>query len=190
MMEENKENVELQSATDKLKSDTDELVLDILKNDNSVEIKDLIQLFNLAQLKKQVVRSAAYNTIMDNVTAQIEERVKNNADCFSNKDLIDYVKTISDSLEKTQKQIADVDTSPSITINQQNNTVVLGKEELSRESREKVLDAINAFLNRIQNQQTDTNNELKEEFIEDEEESSEEIEKLPIKLEEEENHAE
>ena len=176
------ENKDLQTATDKLKSDTENIVLDILNSDDTLKTKDLTQLFNLAQLKKQVVRSAAYNTILDNVTEQIQKRVENNADCFSNKDLIDYVKTISDSLEKTQRQISDVDTSPTITINQQNNTVVVGESELSRESRENVLEAVNAFLKRIQNESA--NNPLGEELIEEspteEIDSSENIETVEL----------
>lgn len=69
----------------------------------------------------------------------MKERLDKRADQFSNKDLLDYAKVITDSMDKAQKQIQTVDSSPMIQINQQNNTVVVEDSELDRESRRKIM---------------------------------------------------
>lgn len=72
----------------------------------------------------------------------MQERLDKRADQFSNKDLLDYAKVITDSMDKAQKQIQTVDSSPMIQINQQNNTVVVEDSELDRESRRKIMLAV------------------------------------------------
>ena len=77
--------------------------------------------------------------MLDSITQQMKERLDKRADQFSNKDLLDYAKVITDSMDKAQKQIQTVDSSPMIQINQQNNTVVVEDSELDRESRRKIM---------------------------------------------------
>lgn len=57
------------------------------------------------------------------------------------------------SLDKAQKQLASVDETPLITVNQQNNTVIVG-DNLSRESRRKVTSVVDAILAKIRNEES------------------------------------
>lgn len=86
--------------------------------------------------------------MLDNITDQIEERVTKRADQFSNKELLDYMNMMTTSIDKAQKQLASVDETPLITVNQQNNTVIVG-DTLSRESRRKVTSVVDAILAKI-----------------------------------------
>lgn len=84
----------------------------------------------------------------------MQERLDKRADQFSNKDLLDYAKVITDSMDKAQKQIQTVDSSPMIQINQQNNTVVVEDSELDRESRRKIMLAAQAAMEFLKSQGT------------------------------------
>ena len=138
--------------------EVDETLLDqIVKSDNPDEIKDLTKLFNLNQNKKNLVRIAKLNDLLDKVSDKAIERIDINADDISDKDLLGYMQTVQNVIEKSQKSVEDMSSVPMIQINQQNNINVEG--ELSRESKEKVLSIINMF--REMAQQTSTE-EIKE----------------------------
>lgn len=67
---------------------------------------------------------------------------------------------VTTSLDKAQKQLSSVDETPLITVNQQNNTVIVG-ETLSRESRKKVTNVVDAILAKIKHEDPlDTTEEL------------------------------
>lgn len=108
----------------------------------------------------------------------MERRLNERVDCFSNKDLLDYMDKISGTLEKVQKQIDKVDTTPAIQINQQNNVVVSDIDNLSRESRQNIMDAVSSILGKLnlQNDEElneepvlDNDDELEEDFPDEEE---------------------
>ena len=86
----------------------------------------------------------------------MKERVTKRADQFTHKELLDYMNTIGAALDKAQKTVKDVDTSPAIQFNQQNNITIVGEPELSRESRMKVTDAIESILKKLKNSDTNT----------------------------------
>lgn len=121
------------------------MVEEILNECDPKKVKDLTYLFNLAQTKKSVLRAMSYNNLLDKVETQMEERLTKRADQFSNKDLLDYMDKISNAMDKNQKQIKDIDTTPAIQINQQ-NIIMDSNPELSRESRQNILDVVNAIL--------------------------------------------
>ena len=146
----NNEETSLQAVSSDLVKNTENLVEDILREEDPKKIKDLTHLFNITQTKKQVLRTLSYNNLLDKVENQMEERLTKRADQFSNKDLLDYMDKISNAMDKAQKQIKDVDTTPAIQINQQN--IIMGDEpELSRESRQNILNAINSIFKNAEN---------------------------------------
>lgn len=81
----------------------------------------------------------------------MEERVTKRADQFSNKDLLDYMNAMGAAMEKAQKQLGDINATPPIQINQQNNIVNINNEadELDRESRKRVMDAVSSILAKL-----------------------------------------
>ena len=94
-----------------------------------------------------------YNQLLDAITEQMQQRLTKRADQFSNKDLLDYAKVVSDGIDKAHKQINNIDTTPMIQINQQNNVIVQPNDELDRESRERIIAAAKAAMQFLQ--QTD-----------------------------------
>lgn len=131
----------------------------IINEEDGDKLKDLVNLFNLNQAKKDILRVSTYNKLLDSVTHQMEFRVTKKVDEFSNKDLLDYLKVIGESAEKSKKAFTTINDAPTIQINQVN----IGdnsEKELSRESREKVMAAINAYMKKAMQSQEQENEEI------------------------------
>lgn len=126
---------------------TEELESKLLSEVDASEVKNIIDLFNLNIKKKNVIRTNKLAELQDKISEQMQQRIEHNADAFSNKDLLDYFKTIEDSIKKS-----DMSSSVQIPvqINQQQVNLNMGSE-LSRESRNKVIAAIQSILSKNQN---------------------------------------
>lgn len=142
----------LQIASKKIDRNAENIARRISREKTLEGVQDLTHLFNVAQAKKQVIRTLTYNQLLDSITEQMQERLTKRADQFSNKDLLDYAKVVSEGIDKAQKQIQSVDTTPMIQINQQNNTLVVDDGGLDRESRRKVIEAARAAMEYLQSQ--------------------------------------
>lgn len=129
----------------------DELEQRLIQETDIDELKNVINLFNLNIKKKDIIRTSKLSDLQDLVTNQIGERLEKNAGAFSNKDLIDYFKVLQDSINKADNSLDTVDT-PAIQLNQQINLNVSKEEELDRESRARIADAVNSILLKMQNQ--------------------------------------
>lgn len=143
------ESTDIAVSSQTLDDKNQKLVKRIVEEEDSKEIKDLLQQFNLNHTKKQVVRSAIFDQLLDQITDQMQERLIKRGDQFSNKDLLDYMNTINASVDKTQKQMQEVDAIPVIQVNQQTNNIVVGPQ-LDRESRERVTSAIEMLMKRLE----------------------------------------
>lgn len=95
----------------------------------------------------------------------MQERITKRGDQFSNKDLLDYLNTINASIDKTQKQIQEVDAIPVIQVTQQTNNILFA-DSLDRESRERITNAIQLFKQQLQ-QKEETNSEITDISISD-----------------------
>lgn len=153
-------NNKIVRASSELDKRADSLVAQIVEETDSKEIKDLLQQFNLNHTKKQIVRSAVFDQLMDHITDQMQERITKRGDQFSNKDLLDYLNTINASIDKTQKQIQEVDAIPVIQVTQQTNNILFA-DSLDRESRERITNAIQLFKQQLK-QKEENNSELVE----------------------------
>lgn len=140
----------VEAANNKLNKKVEKIATKIARQQDPDEIKNLVQEFNLAHTKKQIIRSMTYDQLLDHITDQMKERIMKRADQFSNKDLLDYLNTMNTAMEKAHKQINEVDAVPAIQFNQQNNTVIMS-DGLDRESRERVFDFVKNALNNLQN---------------------------------------
>ena len=134
-------------VTTELKAQTLDIAQQLIVENDMSKVKDLTQLFNAAHIKKQVLRSIAYDDLLDHIQNQMAERIIQRGDQFSNKDLLDYANSVTTHLEKAQKQILGVDEIPIIQFNQQNNTIIT--ETLDSESQQRVEDAIKSILKRV-----------------------------------------
>ena len=136
-----------------LNSSPEELEQKLIQETDIDELKNVINLFNLNIKKKDILRTNKLSNLQDLVTEQMGERLEKNAGAFSNKDLIDYFKIIQESINKADNSLNGVDT-PAIQLNQQFNLNVDNKkDELDKDSRDRVADAVNAILAKMKQPQ-------------------------------------
>jgi hypothetical protein len=129
-----------------------ELINQIIAESDIEKTKDLTYLFNINQNKKTMIRVDKLSGLQDNLVDQLVRRIAERPDEISNKELMDGLKIVQDIIERGQKQVAGVTETPLIQINQQNNEVNIGDSAtagLSRESRDKVKNAVNALLSSL-----------------------------------------
>ena len=120
-------------------------------------MKNIINLFNLNIKKKDIVRTAKLNDLQDKVYDQMNKRLTHKADEFSNADLLSYYKTIQESINKSDTTLDKVDT-PAIQIVQNHLNINQENDELSRESKKKVIDLVQKLMNAYNQPQTVPNN--------------------------------
>ena len=137
---------ELATVKQDLQNELDSIVLDIIKEKNPEELKDLTNLFNMNQAKKSIERANKYSKLLDNVVDKMSERVEKKADQFTNEDLLDYLNAIQKALEKNEMTDISNEMAPIIQYQQNNQVNINVDSGLNRESREKVMDAIKAIM--------------------------------------------
>ena len=146
-MEESKELIK-SSTKDKLDNDTSKVINKIIKEKDPTELKNLTQLFALTQAKKNILRSSTLNNIIDRTTEEMLARIEKHPEEFSHTDLINYLQAAQGAIDKANKLKEDLSTIQPI-YNQQNNQVnIIAGSELSRESKENVIDFFKKLLNK------------------------------------------
>lgn len=121
----------------------DEISTDILQASPN-ELKDATALFNLYLTKKSAIRATKCDEVIDSVLSEIKDRVARQATALDDEVLLKYLKTLADVQEKSILVANGESSIPQIKITQ--NNVSVQPSELSRESREKVLDFIEHFM--------------------------------------------
>lgn len=148
----------IEAEKDKLSISTPQSTLEqlLLSEDNVDELKNIIELFNLNIKKKDILRANKLSDVQDKISDQIATRIDKRANEFSNTDLLNYLKIVQDILDKSDNSLDSIRT-PNIQINQQNNVKVdIGRDlELNKESRDKVVDAVQAILKKYKSSTTD-----------------------------------
>ena len=131
-----------------LSEESKALIEQIIAETDEQKTRDLTCLFNANQNKKTMVRVNKLNDLLDTITDQALTRFTARPDEISNKELFDGLKIVQDLIERGQKQVSGVGETPLIQVNQQNNEVNIGGPtgNLSRESREKVKNAVLGLL--------------------------------------------
>lgn len=135
-------------ATDltELEEKVSDIVTQVIQENDVDKTRDLISLFNWNMTKKSVVRVQKLNSLFDDVTEQMIKRFQLRPDQFSNDDLLNYMKTIQGVITTSNKGIEEVEVpAPKIV---QNNTQINinGVEQFDRESRARILAAVQATL--------------------------------------------
>lgn len=127
------------------------LVDEVISEPDVNKTKDLISLFNWNISKKNVIRIEKLNTLYDNVTDQMIKRFETKPDQFSNDDLLNYMKAVQGAIDSSNKIIENIEESAPQII--QNNTQINinGVEKFDRESRARILAAIQATINAAKN---------------------------------------
>lgn len=127
-----------------------ELLADkIIAEDDVDKVKQLTQLFNLNQAKKNVLRVLKFNSLLDKVSDQMLERFEKCPGEFSNKDLMDYLTVTQNAIDRANKSLNLVEETPAIQINQVN--INTEQPKLSRESKDKIMKAVQAIMKKAEN---------------------------------------
>ena len=139
------------SGSELLDARSEEIVNSIIEETDVDKLKNLIGVFNSNQSKKDIVRNNVFSILLDKISMQMLERFEKNPNAFSNKDLIDYLNAIK-SAKSSRIDTETVDT-PAIQNNTQINVTMV--DGLNRESKERVVDTVQAILKRLSTQSDD-----------------------------------
>lgn len=125
-----------------LDANINNIVKDVINETDITKTKDLVALFNWNISKKNVVRVQKLNDLFDNVTDQMAKRFETKPDQFSNDDLLNYMKAVQGAIDSSNKILDNIEEPPPQII--QNNTQINinGVEQFDRESRARILAAI------------------------------------------------
>lgn len=137
---------ELQASVVPLDMKTQIIAQQILEEDDLDKIKDLTKLFNVSNQKRNVMRIMKMNELLDMVTEKVMDRFEKTPHNFTNDDLLKYMQATENSIEKANKNLNMVEDTPAIQLTQNNQVNINVENNLDRESREKVLDAVKAIL--------------------------------------------
>lgn len=108
-------------------------------------MSDFLPLFNASIAKKQALRVLKREEILDKVTERIGERLDKRPDEITMTELNAIDKTMSEQKAKELAIVNSATDAPGITLNQ-NNINVTVNDGMSRESRERVMDAVKELL--------------------------------------------
>ena len=132
-----------------------ELAQSIIDEEDISKVKDMINLFNLTQTKKNVIRAMKLSGLYDSVSDKLIERLQKRPDEISYKELVDIFNATQKAIDSANKSLGLIEEMPTIQLNQQNiNISVDNKDELSRDSKIKVMEAVKAFLDSQKNENT------------------------------------
>lgn len=137
---------ELQASVVPLDMKTQLIAQQILEEDDLDKIKDLTTLFNVSNQKRNVMRIMKMNELLDTVTDKVMDRFEKNPHNFTNDELLRYMQATENSIERANKNLNMVEDTPAIQLTQNNQVNINVENNLDRESREKVLDAVKAIL--------------------------------------------
>lgn len=139
------------NGSELLDARSEEIVNSIINETDTEKLKNLISVFNSNQSKKDIVRNNVFSLLLDKISMQMLERFEKNPNAFSNKDLIDYLNAIK-SARSSRIDTETIDV-PAIQNNTQINVTMV--DGLNRESKERVVDTVQAILKRLSTQSDD-----------------------------------
>lgn len=128
-----------------LETETRKVAQDLINSQSVDEVKDLTRLFNLVQVKKNALRMMKMSELFDAVTDQMSERFEKRPDEFSNTELANYLNVIQNSMDKVSKGLGMVEEVPPIALTQNNVTVNMA-DTLSKESRNRIAEAVRLMM--------------------------------------------
>jgi hypothetical protein len=157
----------LADARASLSAESQRLVGELTFERDRQKMQAIEQQFNDIQRKKQLARVSKLSDVQDMLTDQFFQRISQRPDEISNKEMLDGMKVVQDLMEKNLKQAETIEEIPQLI--QINQTEVNVGNNLNRDSREKVKNAVIDILNSInKTQETQTDSMLiKADFIEE-----------------------
>ena len=122
------------------------LTKDFIYAEDANETRAIVEKYNAYLIKKAAIRTGKLEQLYDNIVEQMLLRFKNRSGEFSNKDLLDYLDSVQNAIEKSTNKLNNVDEVP-ITYNptptQVNINVLDG---FTHEQKENIADAIKSII--------------------------------------------
>ena len=140
-----------------IKSSKESIVEKIFETDNVDELKDLTNLFGISLTKKEIARASTESDLLDRLLDIARERITSKGEYLSHEEILDYIKTFQGNVDKSKKTLNDELDRASVNVSNNKTEVNINVNtgvELSRESRERVLDVVNAILKQNADKQT------------------------------------
>lgn len=133
----------------------EKIVNEIIKAPTQKELQEQFDLFNINQSKKNALRIIKLNSLLDKVEDQAIERFEKKPDQVSNKELLEYMTVVAGQIDRSQKYIDTLKDKPMIKVNQKNDVTINIGTELNKDSKERVMDAIQGLLKQLNNPDMD-----------------------------------
>ncbi len=137
----------LEAARANLNAEAQRLVGELTFERNRQKLQAIEQQFNDIQRKKQLARVSKLSDVQDMLTDQFYRRISERPDEISNKEMLDGMKVVQDLMEKNQKHTEVMEEIPQLI--QINQTEVNVGNNLNRDSRERVKNAVLGILDSI-----------------------------------------
>ena len=142
------DSVALVNNKESLDKSSEDLIKNIVLEQDPDRLKDLVSLFNTVQSKKNILRVDAFSKLLDKISDQMIERFEKKPGEFSNKDLLDYLNAVRSAMDKSDIVPENIN----MPVIQNNTQVNLNIDTgLSKESKERVADAVNSILAKLKN---------------------------------------
>jgi hypothetical protein len=132
-----------------LSAEAQRLVGELTSERDKQKMQAIEQQFNEIQRKKQLARISKLSDVQDILTDQFYQRISQRPDEISNKEMLDGMKVVQDLMEKNQKRSETIEEIPQLI--QINQTEVNVGNNLNRDSRERVKNAVLGLLSSINN---------------------------------------
>ena len=134
----------------------EKIVQEIIKAPSQQELQAQFDAFNMNQSKKNALRIIKLNSLLDKVEDQAIERFEKKPDQVSNKELLEYMTVVAGQIDRSQKYIDTLKDRPMIKVTDksQNVNINIGTE-LNKDSKERVMDAIQGLLKQLSKDEPD-----------------------------------
>lgn len=147
------EELSVPNSEETLAMQTRAVADDMVATGDADKVKDLTHMFNLLQAKKNALRMIKMGELVDLTADQMQKRLENKPDEFSNTELVNYLNALQNAMDKISKGLGTVDELPTIALQQNNVTVNMG-DNLNADSRERIADAVKAILAKQKDQES------------------------------------
>ena len=123
-----------------------ELAQTILDESDPNKAKGMVDQFNWNIAKKNLLRLLKLSGLYDAISDEVLNRFERNPNNFTNDELLDFLNTIQNAMEKASKAMKGAEEPQYIQIKQDNNIHVNILDSFDRDSKERITDAIKSIL--------------------------------------------
>lgn len=132
------------STAAKLAREGNELTSQIIEETDANKLNDLTKLFELNRRKKDIVRANKLSNLLTMIDDEIVNRITATPERIEDRDLVKYMESAQEAInvgEQAGTQITQINITQNSNVN-----INANDQQLSRESRQKVLSAVQDIL--------------------------------------------